>query len=76
MGLAGANLWTRRQVGQAALGMADGVGFPRRLRAATGEMHWTEVDSLRAHAAAHGMFYAAAAVPELLDVDGFAAGSI
>src|ERR1700728_5474015 len=32
-------------------------------------------DSLRAHAAAHGLLYGAAVVPQLLDVDGVAAGS-
>jgi endo-1,4-beta-xylanase len=32
-------------------------------------------DSLRAHAQAHGLLYGAAVVPQLLDVDGLAAGS-
>jgi endo-1,4-beta-xylanase len=34
----------------------------------------TGADSLRSHAAAHGLLYGTAVVPQLLDVDGFAAG--
>ena len=70
----GANLWTRRQVGKAALGIAASAGFACWLRASQGNMNVSGADSLRAHAAARGMYYGAAVVPELLDVDGFAAG--
>jgi endo-1,4-beta-xylanase len=75
MGLVGANMWTRRQVGKAALGLAAAARIPRWLHAAQSGMNVAGPESLRAHAAARGMFYGAAVVPELLDVDGFAAGT-
>jgi endo-1,4-beta-xylanase len=75
MGLADANLWTRRQVGKAALTMAAAAGFSRWLRAAQSGVQWTGTESLRAHADAHGLLCGTAVVPELLDVDGVAAGT-
>ena len=74
MGAVSANQWTRRQVGKAALSLAAAAGLPRWLLAIQAETN-TNSESLRAHAVAHGMFYGAAVVPELLDVDGFAAGT-
>jgi endo-1,4-beta-xylanase len=75
MSLVGAKLWTRRQVSKAALSTAAAAGLPRWVRAAQSGMNTVGAESLRAHAAAHGMFYGAAVVPELMDVDGFASGT-
>jgi endo-1,4-beta-xylanase len=80
MSLVGAKLLTRRQVSKAALGMAAVAGLSKWLRAAQnatnqGSANVVGPDSLRAHAAAHGLLYGAAVVPELLDVDGFASGT-
>src|ERR1700742_1595556 len=75
MTLLAPNLWTRRQVSKAALGMAAVAGLSQWLRAAQSGMNAVGQDSLRAHASAHGLLYGAAVVPELLDVDGFAAGT-
>jgi endo-1,4-beta-xylanase len=80
MSLVSAKLLTRRQVSKAALGMAAAAGLPKWLRAAQNAMSQSGTntvgpDSLRAHAAAHGLLYGAAVVPELLDVDGFASGT-
>lgn len=74
MGQVDAKLWTRRQVGKAALNLTGAAALPRWLFAIqAGTDAGTE--SLRAHAAAHGLLYGAAVVPELLDVDGFASGT-
>jgi len=71
--------WTRREFGRAMLAMGTGAGIPRWLRAAqtaTGAgANVTGSDSLRAHAAARGLMYGTAVVPQLLDVDGLAAGT-
>jgi endo-1,4-beta-xylanase len=75
MSLVSAKMLTRRQIGKAALSMAAAAGVPKWLRAAQNGMNVAGADSLRAHATAHGLLYGAAVVPELLDVDGFAAGT-
>src|ERR1700721_499639 len=80
MNLVSAELLTRRQVSKGALGMAAVAGLSKWLRAAPnatnqGSANVVGPDSLRAHAAAHGLLYGAAVVPELLDVDGFASGT-
>jgi endo-1,4-beta-xylanase len=73
MSLVGAKLLTRRQVSKAALGMVAAAGIPKWLSAAQSAMNSVGADSLRANASAHGLLCGAAVVPELLDVDGFAA---
>ena len=74
MSLVGVNLWTRRRLGKAALGMAAAAGLAKWAHAGQAGTN-VGPESLRAHAAAHGLLYGAAVVPELLDVDGFAAGT-
>lgn len=70
--------WTRRQLGKAALAAGAAAALPRWLSAqneANRRPNVTGRDSLRAHGAEHGLLYGAAVVPELLDVDGVAAGT-
>lgn len=74
MAISGRMAWTRRQFGKAAVAAWAAAAFSKRLLAAEAA-DFTGAASLRAHAAARGMLYGAAVVPELLDVDGFAAGT-
>jgi len=64
---------SRRQFGKAILA-AGGASVFSHLGFAQ-EEQWTGSNSLRAHAAAHGLMYGAAARPEFMDVEGFAAGT-
>ncbi|MGA7244264.1 MAG: endo-1,4-beta-xylanase [Terracidiphilus sp.] len=70
--------WTRRQFGKAALAMGAAAAIPRWLE---GEQtsgvaaSVTGVNSLRAYAEARGLMYGTAVIPDLLDVDGVAAGA-
>jgi len=71
---------TRRQFGSGALALGAAAALPGWLRAQGNDApsateNWTGPNSLRAHAAAHGLFYGAAVNPALLDVDGVAAGN-
>ncbi len=75
MSLRSARQWTRRQAGKAALSLAATAALPKWLHAAQNGSNDAGPDSLRAHAAAHGLLYGAAVVPNLLDVEGFAAGT-
>jgi len=75
MGPIGARTWTRRQLGKAALAAVGAGVLPQWLRAGQRRVNFFGPDTLRAHAAARGLLYGAAIVPELLDVDGFAAGT-
>ena len=79
---------TRRQFGWNALGFgttallgAEVATLTRRARAQSQQQyaHATQVsitgaNALQAHASAHGLLYGAAIDPELLDLDGIAAG--
>ncbi len=68
--------WTRREFGRAVIAAGAVTAAPRWLNAEqvqTGGV--TGADSLRAHAEARGLMYGAAVVPQLLDVDGVAAGT-
>lgn len=69
---------TRRQFGRSALALGAATALPGWLRAqqtdATPDVHG--LNSLRAHAEARGVLYGVAADPELLDVDGVAAGHV
>lgn len=70
---------TRRDFGRAALTLAAAASLPGLLRAQEKNApsvteSVTGPDSLRAHAAARRLLYGAAVDPELLDVDGVAAG--
>jgi endo-1,4-beta-xylanase len=73
------NHWTRRQFGRTALVASAAAGlsplWTRWARAMQPGMTVTGSDFLRAHAEAHGLLYGAAVMPQLLDVDGFAAGT-
>jgi endo-1,4-beta-xylanase len=71
--------WTRRDFGRAALAASAAATAPRWVR---GEQDPTAAavdlngaNSLRSHAEARGLMYGTAVVPQLLDVDGLAAGS-
>jgi endo-1,4-beta-xylanase len=67
--------FSRRDFCRAAAMAGTGAFFAGRLGAsAPMSMHTTGPDSLRSHAAAHGLMYGPAVMPELLDVDGVAAG--
>jgi endo-1,4-beta-xylanase len=76
--------WTRREFGRAVMAAGAMAAIPRWLgaeEAAAGqdlpaaEQGVTGSSSLRAHAEAPGLMYGTAVVPQLLDVDGFAAGT-
>jgi endo-1,4-beta-xylanase len=70
--------WTRRQVVKASLAAGAAVATPAWLMAAQSEPGFgvsvTGPNSLRAHAATHGLMFGAAVNPALLDVGGLAAG--
>ena len=70
---------TRRQFCQTAAALGAMSALPGPLRAMGGKpssaIKTAGADSLRSHAAAHGLLYGAAVVPQLLDVDGVAAGT-
>ncbi len=71
---------TRRQFGRAALALGASAMLPgwmcaEELDAEAASVSFTGRDSLRVHAAARGLLYGAAVVPERLDVAGVAAGS-
>jgi endo-1,4-beta-xylanase len=69
--------WTRREFGRAVLAVGAAAATPEWLigeQAGGGAVNVTGPDSLRAHAAARGLLYGTAVVPQLLDVDGLAAG--
>jgi endo-1,4-beta-xylanase len=69
---------TRRQFCNTAAALGALSALPVSLRAMGGKqssaIDTTGADSLRTHAAAHGLLYGAAVVPQLLDLDGVAAG--
>lgn len=70
--------WTRRSVLRAGLAAGAATWLPRWARAGnalSGGPKTTGPDSLRAHAETHGLLYGAAVIPQLLDVDGLAAGN-
>ena len=58
----------------AAIGSVGALSGPLNALALDSPAPVTGADSLRSHAAAHGLLYGTAVVPELLDVDGLAAG--
>ena len=68
--------WTRRQVVKASLAAGAASAMPGWLSAAQEEASPLVAgrDSLRAHAAAHGLLYGTAVNPALLDVEGMAVG--
>jgi endo-1,4-beta-xylanase len=68
--------WTRRQVVKASLAAGAAAAMPGWLSAAQEEASPLVAgrDSLRAHAAAHGLLYGTAVNPALLDVEGMAVG--
>jgi endo-1,4-beta-xylanase len=69
---------TRRHFCQTAAATGALSAMPAPLRAMGSNrsaINATGPASLRSHAAAHGLLYGAAVVPQLLDVDGVAAGS-
>lgn len=70
--------WTRREFGRVSLAAGLGASVAAAARVAqSGGNAGPEVngsDSLRAHAGVRGLRYGAAVVPELLDVEGVAAG--
>jgi endo-1,4-beta-xylanase len=75
--------WTRREFGRTVVAAGAMAVIPRWLRAATAAepdspaagQGVTGSGSLRAHAEARGLMYGTAVVPQLLDVDGLAAGT-
>lgn len=75
----GTRTLSRRQLAKSALTAAAIAALPNWLRAAPNfapsPMTYFGPDTLRSHAASRGIFYGAAVVPELLDVDGFASGT-
>lgn len=78
MGCSG-TMWSRREFGKLGVMAGASAGMPWWLH---GEENQGEAvpdvmgaNSLRAHADAQGTMYGAAVVPQLLDVDGLAAGS-
>ncbi len=74
----GRSCWTRRQVVRASLAAGAALAAPGWLRVAQADSGVSNSvagpDSLRAHAATHGLLYGAAVNPALLDVEGLAAG--
>jgi endo-1,4-beta-xylanase len=71
--------WTRREFGRATVAVGAATAIPGWLKCEEmeggAEANDSGADSLRAHAAARGLMYGAAVVPQLLDVDGLAAGT-
>ncbi len=70
--------WTRRQFGKAALAMGAAAAIPKWLegeQTSGAAASVTGANSLRAHAEARGLMYGTAVIPDLLDVDGVAAGA-
>jgi len=71
--------WTRRKFGGVSLLAGMGACVPAWMRAAqmgpNAPAAVAGSDSLRAHAAMRGLRFGTAVVPELLDVDGVAAGN-
>jgi len=71
-------LWTRREFGRGVLALGAAGAIPERLigeQSGGATMNVTGQDSLRAHATARGLMYGTAVVPQLLDVEGLAAGT-
>ncbi len=69
--------WTRREFGRAVMAAGAVAAVPRWLegeQTPSAAVSVTGADSLRAHAEARGLMYGTAVVPQLLDVDGLAAG--
>ncbi len=71
---------TRRQFAKAALALGAAAALPgwlkaQEIEAPAASTSVTGANSLRAHATARGLLYGTAVDPELLDVDGVAAGS-
>jgi len=67
--------WTRRAFGRAVMAAGVMAEIPRWLMAEQATaVNVTGPDSLQSHAAARGLMYGTAVVPQLLDVDGLAAG--
>lgn len=71
--------WTRRQFGKAVCAAGVAATLPEWMRAAqtglSARSGGDGPDSLRAHAAAHGLLFGTAVNPALLDVEGAAAGN-
>jgi endo-1,4-beta-xylanase len=73
----GEGKWTRREFGRVALVTSAAMMAPHWMRGQqdSGALEVTGANSLRSHAEARGLMYGTAVVPQLLDVDGLAAGS-